>query len=239
MCRAFKWQKWSASHPLNPRFDCELYDRCPAAVVVSGWRVIRARSLARRVLLGWLSAEWVGILTAYSVAIFAFSFLLGDLLVRLGAMTVLFLPLVLAVPIAAVFLVRRAARLPQELVRQARLPIDTVPSIPSSSSVPPSPPEVEWHSVGLLRRMETVFSVRQHGNISSASRALVDTRPDLPQIATAPDYLRPNETALGVQIPSGDVPIPLASAVSPMAPVRPTGPANPSASTDPASKPGG
>jgi hypothetical protein len=157
--------------------------------VVSGWRVIRARSLARRVLLGWLSAEWIGILAAYSVAIFAFSFLIGDLLVRLGPMTLVFLPLVLAVPIGAVFLVRRAARLPQELVRQARRPIDATGPSPTLT-VQPSPTPVEWHAIGLLRRFDTVVTARQHGTISSGSRGSNSPGPDLLRAAAPPDDLR-------------------------------------------------
>ncbi|MFZ1022659.1 MAG: hypothetical protein WAN87_00805 [Thermoplasmata archaeon] len=154
--------------------------------MVSGWRVIRARSLARRVLLGWLSAEWIGILIAYSVAIFAFTFLIGDVLVRLRPMNLYLLPVVLVVPIAAVFLVQRAARLPQELVRQARQPLNSTSYLPPSPSVRPSTAGTEWHSTGLFRRIETMFSVRQQGTTSSAIHGATDPRPDLLRVAVLP-----------------------------------------------------
>jgi hypothetical protein len=79
----------------------------------------RAQALTRKVLLGWLAAEWFGILVAYLVAYVAFAFLIGVIAVRVFAIEWP-IPLLAFTVAGGLYLLFRAFQLPLDLLRQSR-----------------------------------------------------------------------------------------------------------------------
>ncbi len=122
---------------------------------------------------------------AYSVAIFAFAFLIGDLLVRLGPLSSYYLPIVLFVPVAALLLVRRAAQLPRDLVQQARQVGNETPpaGVSTDANVRVIPPaHSEWRSNGMLSRLNALTAAnRMSGSSRGGSNGLtVGSAPNSP-----------------------------------------------------------
>ena len=101
----------------------------------------RAQALTRKVLLGWLAAEWFGILVAYLVAYVAFAFLIGVIAVRVFAIDWP-IPLLAFTVAGGLYLLFRAFQLPLDLLRQSRAsPTRTGPQRrprSDSQSVPPA-----------------------------------------------------------------------------------------------------
>lgn len=112
-----------------------------------------------RAALSYLTAEWVGALLAYAVALFAFAFLIGYLVVAVAPRLIGAVPLVAILAGAGLLMLWKALDVPRALLRLARnLPTTRVgvsslyfppgPSIPGSA--------VEWRATRMVDRLNAV-----------------------------------------------------------------------------------
>ena len=147
----------------------------------------KVQAIGRAAFLGWLGAEWVGILFAFTVANFSFAFLIGDVLIRTSSASFWWVPLVIAGPAVAVVLVWWASAIPRSLLRQAREHARGISY--SATSLPLSGKTREaslgsWRTTRLTSRVSAFQTIGLGGSGPALSRGI--------------DLSRPNETRPGV-----------------------------------------
>lgn len=166
------------------------------------------RTWARAILLGWLAAEWFGILVAYSFAVLVLTFLLGLLLIDVLSAGTWLIPVLAAVALLGLFLAWNATAIPREMIRRARPPRPT--DAPSGPRGEASPRRISrWEVSGFLSRMSATEEGSSRQNRPIRNAGTLDRF--LPGLARAP-----------IENPTGPMPIPPLSriGVTSNAPVR-------------------
>jgi hypothetical protein len=127
--------------------------------------VSRARTIIRRALLGYLVAEWVGVLLAYALALLSFSFLIGYVVTISIPGLFVIVPVVVLAASAGLFLLWKAFGVPRALFRQARRASEGIP-IAWRESPPVVPRAVartgEWHATAVVNRVGAVMSLDEN-----------------------------------------------------------------------------
>jgi hypothetical protein len=145
--------------------------------------VSKLRVLARRALLAWLAAEWLGVLVAYMFALVSFAFLIAYFVLELEPQILVLVPVAILLSAAGLLLARTALGLPRALYRRAR---EDAPATRSAGPLPasvPAPsvamPVPAWRADRVILRVGTVSALAR-GHAAGRSGAVAvgagDTR---------------------------------------------------------------
>ncbi|HEV2317061.1 MAG TPA: hypothetical protein VGV89_05755 [Thermoplasmata archaeon] len=123
-------------------------------------------TLARRALLGWLAAEWLGVLIAYAFAALCFGFLIAYFVVVLEPQLIVLVPVAILLSGVAVALTWVALGVPRglyALAAAARATADrySAPIGPVADDRVPSVPS--WSADRMLSRVGTLMSLDRAG----------------------------------------------------------------------------